>query len=227
MDNEKIINKVKNKIAISNFELEEKIVMNKRKKILSITSVIVICLVCSFATVNAITGNAVVNNIQKTTNKIFKKENISANYIESNIVADENKENYKVDSKQEIADVEKNNSKVVSKQEMPVKFTHNGVDFKAESGDDIVVVADGEVVEAGYNGLMGNCVLVKHNNSDFTYTKYAHLSKINVKVGEIVKKDTKIGEAGNTGNATGVCLHFEVLDKDMNSINPNNFDFFN
>ena len=70
---------------------------------------------------------------------------------------------------------------------------------------------------------MGYYILVKHNNSEFTYTKYAHLSKLNVKAGDTVKKDEKIGEAGQTGMVTGVCLHFEVLDKDMNAMDPNKF----
>ncbi len=205
MENEILINKVKNKIAISNFEWEEKMMINKRKKVLSVISIVTLCLVCSFATVNAMTGNAIVNNIEKTINQLFNKENVTMNYVDSNMTTDIDKSNLEIDSKQVI------------------KREHNGVDLKAEYGEAILAVEDGEIVEAKYKPEMGYYILIKHNNSDFSYTKYAHLSKFNVQVGDIVKKDDKIGEAGNTGMVTGVCLHFEVLDKDMNSINPNRF----
>lgn len=203
MENEKLMNKIKDKIAISNFEWEEKTMINKKKKMLSIVSISIICIMCSFATVNAMTGNELVKNIEKTISKLFHKENITMNYGESGITSNVGEVNSEIGSKQEIK--------------------HNGVDLKAEYGEEVLVIAEGEVIEAKYNQKMGYYILVKHNNSEFTYTKYAHLSKLNVKAGDTVKKDEKIGEAGQTGMATGVCLHFEVLDKDMNAMDPNKF----
>lgn len=203
MENEKLMNKVKDKIAISNFEWEEKTMINKKKKMLSVISISIICIMCSFATVNAMTGNELVKNIEKTISKLFHKENITMNYGESGIASNVDEVNSETGSKQEIK--------------------HNGVDLKAEYGEEVLVIAEGEVIEAKYDQEMGYYILVKHNNSEFTYTKYAHLSKLNVKVGDTVKKDEKIGEAGQTGMVTGVCLHFEVLDKDMNAMDPNRF----
>ncbi|MCI9038829.1 MAG: M23 family metallopeptidase [Clostridia bacterium] len=203
MENEKLMNKIKDKIAISNFEWEEKTMINKKKKMLSIVSISIICIMCSFATVNAMTGNELVKNIEKTISKLFHKENITMNYGESGITSNVGEVNSEIGSKQEIK--------------------HNGVDLKAEYGEEVLVIAEGEVIEAKYNQKMGYYILVKHNNSEFTYTKYAHLSKLNVKAGDTVKKDEKIGEAGQTGMVTGVCLHFEVLDKDMNAMDPNKF----
>ena len=203
MENEKLMNKIKDKIAISNFEWEEKTMINKKKKMLSIVSISIICIMCSFATVNAMTGNELVKNIEKTISKLFHKENITMNYGESGITSNVGEVNSESGSKQEIK--------------------HNGVDLKAEYGEEVLVIAEGEVIEAKYNQEMGYYILVKHNNSEFTYTKYAHLSKLNVKAGDTVKKDEKIGEAGQTGMVTGVCLHFEVLDKDMNAMDPNKF----
>ncbi len=203
MENEKLMNKIKDKIAISNFEWEEKTMINKKKKMLSIVSISIICIMCSFATVNAMTGNELVKNIEKTISKLFHKENITMNYGESGITSNVGEVNSEIGSKQEIK--------------------HNGVDLKAEYGEEVLVIAEGEVIEAKYNQEMGYYILVKHNNSEFTYTKYAHLSKLNVKAGDTVKKDEKIGEAGQTGMVTGVCLHFEVLDKDMNAMDPNKF----
>ncbi|MCI9245727.1 MAG: M23 family metallopeptidase [Clostridia bacterium] len=203
MENEKLMNKIKDKIAISNFEWEEKTMINKKKKMLSIVSISIICIMCSFATVNAMTGNELVKNIEKTISKLFHKENITMNYGESGITSNVDEVNSEIGSKQEIK--------------------HNGVDLKAEYGEEVLVIAEGEVIEAKYDQKMGYYILVKHNNSEFTYTKYAHLSKLNVKAGDTVKKDEKIGEAGQTGMVTGVCLHFEVLDKDMNAMDPNKF----
>ena len=87
MENEKLMNKIKDKIAISNFEWEEKTMINKKKKMLSIVSISIICIMCSFATVNAMTGNELVKNIEKTISKLFHKENITMNYGESGITS--------------------------------------------------------------------------------------------------------------------------------------------
>lgn len=100
---------------------------------------------------------------------------------------------------------------------------HQGIDLIANQGDAVFAVEDGEIIEISFENELGNYILVKHNVDDVAYTKYGHLSKINVEVGDMVKKDEKIGEAGKTGMATGVCVHFEVLDENMNAIAPSKY----
>ncbi|MGK5530919.1 M23 family metallopeptidase [Streptomyces sp. URMC 129] len=91
--------------------------------------------------------------------------------------------------------------------------THSGQDFAVPSGTPVHSVHSGTVVKAGGNGAgdgaaYGNAIVVKH--SDGTYTQYAHLSKVEVKVGQTVSTDEQIGLSGNTGNSSGPHLHFEV-----------------
>nr|WP_079032171.1 M23 family metallopeptidase [Streptomyces specialis] len=91
--------------------------------------------------------------------------------------------------------------------------THSGQDFAVPSGTEVHSVHSGTVVKAGGNGAgdgpaYGNAIVIKH--SDGTYTQYAHLSKIEVKVGQTVSTDQEIGLSGNTGNSSGPHLHFEV-----------------
>ena len=59
------------------------------------------------------------------------------------------------------------------------------------------------------NGAYGNRIVIKHNNG--YETLYAHLSSIDVKVGQTVPQGSKIGVMGSTGRSTGIHLHFEVL----------------
>ena len=92
---------------------------------------------------------------------------------------------------------------------------HKGIDLT--SSKKTVLAADhGKVVLAGKNGDYGNTVIIDHNNG--YKTLYAHLSKIDVKKGDIVEKGDKIGVMGNTGRSTGVHLHFEVI---VNGVNKN------
>jgi murein DD-endopeptidase MepM/ murein hydrolase activator NlpD len=88
---------------------------------------------------------------------------------------------------------------------------YNGIDLAASVGTPIMASADGQVIlarTAGYNGGYGLYVVVKHANG--TQTLYAHMSQVNVAVGEIVKQGEVIGAVGNTGRSTGPHLHFEV-----------------
>jgi len=94
----------------------------------------------------------------------------------------------------------------------PIKrFTcaHKGIDFRAKKGTPVVSAGDGRVVRAGYYGNYGKYVLIKHS-SDYS-TAYAHLSTINVKVGDRVTQGKVIGGVGSTGNSTGNHLHHEVI----------------
>ncbi|RKN42520.1 M23 family metallopeptidase [Streptomyces hoynatensis] len=90
---------------------------------------------------------------------------------------------------------------------------HSGQDFAVPVGTPVHAVHGGTVVKAGPNGAgdgpaYGNAVVIKH--ADGTYTQYAHLSRIDVTVGQQVSTDQRIARSGNTGNTSGPHLHFEV-----------------
>ncbi len=89
-----------------------------------------------------------------------------------------------------------------------VNAMHEGVDFVAESGTRVIASAGGVVQIAEYHPQYGNMIEIDHGN-DFT-SRYAHLSKIDVKPGQIVKRGQEIAASGNTGRSTGPHLHFEV-----------------
>jgi murein DD-endopeptidase MepM/ murein hydrolase activator NlpD len=91
--------------------------------------------------------------------------------------------------------------------------THSGQDFAVASGTDVVAAHGGTVVKAGGNGAgdgpaYGNAVVIKHGSK--TFSQYAHLSRIDVKVGQVVKTGQHIARSGNTGNSSGPHLHFEI-----------------
>ncbi|MFI5689387.1 M23 family metallopeptidase [Streptomyces sp. NPDC051636] len=90
---------------------------------------------------------------------------------------------------------------------------HSGQDFAVPIGTDVVAAHGGTVVKAGGNGAgdgpaYGNAIVVKHGNG--TYSQYAHLSRIDVKIGQVVATGQHIARSGNTGNSTGPHLHFEI-----------------
>ncbi len=84
---------------------------------------------------------------------------------------------------------------------------HLGTDFAAATGTPARTVGDGVVDFAGRQNGYGNVVFVKHRNGHETV--YAHLSKINVRVGQNVGQGDTVGLVGATGWATGPHLHFE------------------
>ncbi len=84
---------------------------------------------------------------------------------------------------------------------------HTGVDFAAPAGTAVRAVGDGVVEFAGVQSGYGNIVVIKHRNEQST--AYAHLSRIDVKVGQAVSQSEFIGAVGSTGWATGPHLHFE------------------
>jgi murein DD-endopeptidase MepM/ murein hydrolase activator NlpD len=95
---------------------------------------------------------------------------------------------------------------------------HEGMDFTAPVGTEVYVTGDGvvETVEYSYSGY-GNQVVVNHG---YGYkTRYAHLSKFKVKVGQKLKRGDLVGLVGNTGKSTGPHLHYEVI-KGGNAVNP-------
>lgn len=102
-----------------------------------------------------------------------------------------------------------------------VKF-HAGMDFSANIGTPVYVTGNGTVRQAGWDGLYGNCIIVDHG---FGYvTRYAHLNKIKVRVGQKVVRGEVIGEVGSTGKSTGPHLHYEVHVKGE-IVNPVNYYF--
>ena len=70
------------------------------------------------------------------------------------------------------------------------------------------------------NGGYGKCVIISHGNG--FKTVYGHLSAINVKVGDWVKKGQLIAKMGNTGTSTSSHLHFEVRINDV-PVEPTQF----
>lgn len=88
---------------------------------------------------------------------------------------------------------------------------HEGVDFMAEPGTPIHASSGGLVVFADRHPQYGNMVEIDHGND--IVTRYAHASKLLVKVGQLVRRGETIAEVGSTGRSTGNHLHFEVRYK--------------
>ncbi|MBI2376676.1 MAG: M23 family metallopeptidase [Deltaproteobacteria bacterium] len=85
---------------------------------------------------------------------------------------------------------------------------HDGVDYGAPRGTPVTATADGEVSHAGPRGSYGNLVQIDHGEG--LSTRFAHLSKVLVPVGESVKRGQIIGLVGSTGKSTAPHLHYEV-----------------
>ncbi|MEW2549656.1 M23 family metallopeptidase [Streptomyces sp. NPDC047002] len=105
---------------------------------------------------------------------------------------------------------------------------HSGQDYAVPIGTAVHAVHTGTVVKAGPHGAgdgdaYGNAIVIRH--SDGKYSQYAHLSRVEVHVGENVKTGEEIAKSGNTGNTTGPHLHFEIRNTpDYGSaINPVTF----
>ncbi len=101
---------------------------------------------------------------------------------------------------------------------------HPGIDFKGRRGDAVKSTADGKVIVAGWFQGYGKCVKIKHKNN--LETLYGHLSKINVKPGQMINTGQVIGQVGSTGHSTGNHLHYEVR-KNGKPINPSSYLSFN
>ncbi|WP_041420897.1 M23 family metallopeptidase [Sideroxydans lithotrophicus] len=88
---------------------------------------------------------------------------------------------------------------------------HEGVDYMVPEGTPIHASASGMVVYADAHPEYGNMVEIDHGNQ--VVTRYAHASKLLVKVGQMVKRGQEIALSGSTGRSTGPHLHFEVRYK--------------
>ena len=98
---------------------------------------------------------------------------------------------------------------------------HQGIDFAGETGEPIYASGNGKVVEVSYNFFgYGKEVVIDHG---FGYkTRYAHLSEIYVKEGDMVVRGDQIGGMGNSGRSSGCHLHYEVLYRNSR-VNPLNY----
>ena len=85
---------------------------------------------------------------------------------------------------------------------------HAGIDFRTPTGTPISAPAHGTVVKAGRHGGYGKMVELRHANG--LTTRFAHLSRIGVKIGARVHRGQVIGRSGNTGRSTGPHLHYEI-----------------
>lgn len=102
-----------------------------------------------------------------------------------------------------------------------VKKFHKGIDFTAPKGTDVIATGNGKVVRVenkrrGY----GKNIIIDHG---YGYRSlYAHLSKVDVKKGDVIKKGQVIGKVGNTGTSTASHLHYEVHINGK-AVNPINY----
>ena len=97
---------------------------------------------------------------------------------------------------------------------------HEGIDMAGPVGTPIYATGDGVIIYAGWMNGYGNLIKIKHELG--TETRYGHLSKIRVKVGQKVSRNSLIGDMGNTGRSTGPHLHYEVR-VDGKAVNPMSF----
>ncbi len=104
-----------------------------------------------------------------------------------------------------------------------VRKMHHGMDFTAKTGTPIYATGDGKIIRADRKSSgYGNHVRIDHGYGYITL--YAHMSKMNVKIGQNVKRGDVIGYVGNTGKSFGPHCHYEVR-KNNTPINPVNFYF--
>jgi murein DD-endopeptidase MepM/ murein hydrolase activator NlpD len=97
---------------------------------------------------------------------------------------------------------------------------HGGLDIDGEKGDVVMAPGNGTVLKAGWTGGYGNMLEIDHGNG--VTTRYGHLSKIEVQVGEAIVRGQEVALVGSTGRSTGPHLHFEVRVNNT-SVNPRRF----
>ncbi|QUL37307.1 peptidoglycan DD-metalloendopeptidase family protein [Erythrobacter sp. JK5] len=97
---------------------------------------------------------------------------------------------------------------------------HSGIDFKGPVGSPIYAAAKGVVTFAGWKSGYGKVIEIRHGNG--MMTRYAHMSRFSVAVGQSVEAGATIGGIGSTGRSTGPHLHFEVRINER-PVNPRKF----
>ena len=85
-----------------------------------------------------------------------------------------------------------------------------GIDIATPTGSSVYASSGGVVTSAGWNGGYGYAVVIRH--PDGHSTRYGHLSKILVSVGQSVSQGQTIARSGSTGVSTGPHLHFEIIE---------------
>ena len=85
---------------------------------------------------------------------------------------------------------------------------HKGVDWACPIGTAIMASCGGTVVQAGWMGGYGNCIIIQ--NDDGNVTVYAHQAELVAGYGDVIEKGQLIGYVGSTGDSSGNHLHFEV-----------------
>lgn len=101
-----------------------------------------------------------------------------------------------------------------------VRARHEGIDFIADPGTRVNASAGGVVLTAEFHPEYGNIIEIDHGNE--LSSRYAHLARIDVKPGQLVRPGEQIGVSGNTGRSTGPHLHFEVRSSGV-AVNPQRF----
>ena len=99
---------------------------------------------------------------------------------------------------------------------------HDGIDFSSNTGAPVYLSGDATVTFTGWKQGYGRTVEVNHGYGYIT--RYAHLHKIEVQVGQSLKRGERIGQVGSSGKSTGPHLHYEVIFKGRN-VDPINYFF--
>lgn len=97
---------------------------------------------------------------------------------------------------------------------------HQAIDYGTPTGTSVMASCGGKVTQAGWLGTYGYVIFINH--PDGKQTRYAHLSKILVSVGDYVSQGQKIALSGSTGVSTGPHLHFEMRINGV-AVNPLNY----
>jgi len=99
---------------------------------------------------------------------------------------------------------------------------HHGQDFSTPYGTEVFATGSGKVIEAGWKGGFGNCIVIDHG---YGYrSTYGHLSNMKVTVGLNVKRGDLIGLTGSTGTSSGPHLHYQI---DLFGQHRNPLHYFN
>lgn len=110
-----------------------------------------------------------------------------------------------------------NEKSFISRNFNPEIF-HFGVDFALKQGTPVKATADGVVISAEQSENLGLCVIIEHKSG--YRTLYGHNSRLEVKIGERVKRGAIIALSGNTGRSSGPHLHYAIFDENNDPIDP-------
>ena len=97
---------------------------------------------------------------------------------------------------------------------------HSGIDISTSPGNPVKATADGIVSFSGWSGGSGNLIVLEHGHGFSTF--YAHNRKLNVRVGQKVKRGDVISYVGSTGDSTGPHVHYEIW-KAGKPVNPRDY----